>query len=155
MVPPQTRQFQSGTERVWVEVCAASICRGSPALWNRWKQSGRRASPAPVGEKAEVADAHEAARKQVEEEAAQELIDGQGYEPLLVGVSGISPAEGDVAVGEGDESVVGDGDTVGVGTEIAQRVFRPAEGETTQSWWNRSLSQEVKVPWAASGARLP
>src|SRR5260370_11609901 len=41
MVPPQTGQFQSGTEWVWVEVCAASICRGSPALWNRWKQSGR------------------------------------------------------------------------------------------------------------------
>jgi hypothetical protein len=67
-------------------------------------------SAAPVGEEAEVADAHEAAREQVEEEAAQELIDGQGHEPLLVRVSGISPAEGDVAVGEGNESVVGDGD---------------------------------------------
>jgi len=76
-------------------------------------------SAVPVGEEAEVADAHEAAREQVEEEAAQELIDGQGHEPLLVGVSGISPAEGDVAVGEGNESVVGDGDAVGVGTEIA------------------------------------
>jgi hypothetical protein len=54
----------------------------------------------------------------VEEEAAQEFIDGQGHEPLPVGVSGISPAEGDVAVGEGNESVVGDGDAVGVGTEI-------------------------------------
>jgi hypothetical protein len=85
-------------------------------------------SAAPVGEKTEVADAHEAAREQVEEEAAQELIDGQSHEPLLVGVSGISPAEGDVAVGEGNESVVGDGDAVGVGTEIAQRMFRPAEG---------------------------
>ena len=127
MVPPQTGQFQSGTEWVWVEVCAAAICRGSPALWNRWKQSGRRAAR-QVGEKAEVADAHEAAREQVEEETAQELIDGQGHEPLLVGVSGISPAEGDVAVGEGNESVVGDGDAVGVGTEITQRVFRPAEG---------------------------
>jgi hypothetical protein len=49
----------------------------------------------------------------VEEEAAQELIDGQRHEPLLVGVSGISPAEGDVAVGEGNESVVGDGERVG------------------------------------------
>ena len=90
----------------------------------KWK---KLRSP-PVSEEAEVADAHEAAREQVEEEAAQELIDGQGHEPLLVGVSGISPAEGDVAVGEGNESVVGDGDAMGVGTEIAQRVFRPAEG---------------------------
>ena len=82
----------------------------------------------PVGEKAEVADAHEAAGEQVQEEAAQELIDGQAHEPLLVAVSGISPAEGDVAVGEGNESVVGDGDAVGVGTEIAQGVIRSAEG---------------------------
>src|SRR5258707_15700136 len=44
MVPPQTGQFQSGTEWVWVEVCVAAICWGSPVLWNRWKQSGRGAA---------------------------------------------------------------------------------------------------------------
>src|ERR1700722_14506233 len=33
-------------------------------------------SSSPVGEKAEVADAHEAAWEQMEEEAAQELING-------------------------------------------------------------------------------
>jgi hypothetical protein len=31
----------------------------------------------PVGEEAEVTDAHEAARQQVKQKAAQELIDGQ------------------------------------------------------------------------------
>jgi hypothetical protein len=36
----------------------------------------------PVGEEAEVADAYEAAREQVEEEAAQELMDGQSQKPL-------------------------------------------------------------------------
>jgi hypothetical protein len=51
-------------------------------------------SAVPVGEEAEVADGHEAAREQVEEEAAQELIDEQGHEPLLGGVCGVSPAEG-------------------------------------------------------------
>jgi selenophosphate synthase len=61
----------------------------------------------PVGEEAKVADAHEAAREQVQEEATQKLLDRQGYEPLLVAVSGISPAEGDVAIREGDKSVVG------------------------------------------------
>ena len=55
-------------------------------------------SPA-IGEEAEVADAHEAARKHVEQEAAQELIDGQSHEPLLVAVSGIAPAECDFAIG--------------------------------------------------------
>jgi hypothetical protein len=42
-------------------------------------------------------------------------------------VSGISPAEGDVSVGESNEPVVGDGDPMGIGTEIAQRMFRAAE----------------------------
>jgi hypothetical protein len=82
----------------------------------------------PVGEEAEVADTHEAAWQQVEQKAAQELIDRQGQEPLLVGVRGVSPAEGDVALLNGDQSTVGDSYTVGVATEIAQRVFRSSEG---------------------------
>jgi hypothetical protein len=82
----------------------------------------------PVGQEAEVADAHEATWQQVEQEAAQELVDRQNQQPLLVGVRGVSPAEGDVALFEGDESAVGDGDAMGVSTEIAQRVFRSAEG---------------------------
>jgi hypothetical protein len=56
----------------------------------------------PVGEEAEATDAHEAARQQVEQEAAQEFFDPQGHEPLLVAVSGVSPAEGDIAFAESD-----------------------------------------------------
>ena len=76
----------------------------------------------PVSKKSEVADAHKAARQQVQEEASQELIDGQSHQPLLVAVSGVSPTETDVALG-----VVGNGNAVGVGTEIAQHMFWPAE----------------------------
>ena len=82
----------------------------------------------PVGEVAEVADAHEAAGQQVQEKAAQELFDRQGHELLLVAMSGVSPAEGDVVIGESNQPVVGDGDAMGVSAEIAQRVFRPTEG---------------------------
>jgi hypothetical protein len=53
-----------------------------------------------VGEEAEVANAHEAAWQQVEQEAAQELFHRQGDEPLLVAVSGVAPAKGYVALGE-------------------------------------------------------
>ena len=81
----------------------------------------------PVGEEAEVADAYETAWQQVEQEAAQELFDRQSHQPLLVAVSGVSPAEGDVAVGKSDQSAVGNGDAMGVGAEIAQHMFRPAE----------------------------
>jgi hypothetical protein len=45
-----------------------------------------------------------------------------GHEPLLVAVSGVSPAEGDVAVGESNQSVVGDGDAVGVGAESGRQL---------------------------------
>ena len=80
-----------------------------------------------VGEESEVADAHEARRQQVEQEAAQELFDSQGHESLFVAVRGIAPAEGDVALGKSDQPAVGDGDAMGVGAEIAQHMFRTAE----------------------------
>jgi len=54
-----------------------------------WKKLG---SP-PVIKKSEVADAHKTARQQVQEEASQELIDGQSHEPLLVAVGGVAPAK--------------------------------------------------------------
>ena len=81
----------------------------------------------PVSEKSEVADAHKTARQQVQEEAAQELFDRQGHEPFLVAVSGVAPAKSYVALGESNQPAVGNGNAVGVGTEIAQRVFWPAE----------------------------
>ena len=37
-----------------------------------------------VGEESKVADAHEPWRQQMKQEAAQELIYGQGHEPLLL-----------------------------------------------------------------------
>ena len=82
----------------------------------------------PVGEEAEVADADEASRKQMKQETAQELIDRQAHDALLVAMSGVSPAEADLAVGEGDQPAVGDADAMGVSAEIAQGMFRPAEG---------------------------
>ena len=82
----------------------------------------------PVGEEAEVADAHEAFGKHVQQEAAQELLDGQRHGPLLVAMGGISPAEGHVLLGERDQPAVGDSHAMGVGAEIAQHIFRSSEG---------------------------
>ena len=88
--------------------------------WKKFRSS-------PVGKKAEVADTHKSARQHVEEKAAQELIDRHGHNPLAVAVRGIPPSEGDDTIREGKQSVVGDGDAVGVGTEIAQYVFWTTE----------------------------
>jgi len=63
----------------------------------------------------------------VEQEAAQELFDRQGHEPLLVAAGGVAPAVGHVVVGERDQSAVGDGDAMSVVAEIAQYMFRAAE----------------------------
>ena len=43
-------------------------------------------------------------------------------------MGGVAPAEGDVAIGESDQPAVGDSDAMGVGAEIAQHMFRSAEG---------------------------
>ena len=88
---------------------------------------GQEGGAAPVGEESEVADAHEAGRQQMEQEAAQELILRQSHEPFLVAVGGIAPAQGDVAIMKRNEPGVGDGDAMGVGAEIAQHMFRSSE----------------------------
>jgi len=64
----------------------------------------------------------------MEQEASQELIYSQSYEPLLVAMRGITPAEGDVAIGESDQPGVRDGDAMCVCAEITQHMFRSAEG---------------------------
>src|SRR5260370_25480680 len=64
----------------------------------------------------------------MQEEAAKELFDRQGHEPLLVAVSRVSPTESDVAMGETHQPAVGDGDAMSVSAEIAQHVFWTTEG---------------------------
>jgi hypothetical protein len=81
----------------------------------------------PVGEEAEVADAHKATRLKVQQEAAQELFDRQSYYPLLIAVGGVAPAKGYIALRESNQPAVGDGNAVGVSAEIAQHMFWAAE----------------------------
>jgi len=81
-----------------------------------------------VGEEAEVADADEAAWEQVQQEAAEELVGGQAHDAPPVAMSGVSPAEADLAVSEADQPAVGDADAMGIRAEIAQRVLGSAEG---------------------------
>ena len=61
-----------------------------------------------------MADADEAFGQRVQQEAAQELIERQGHQLVFIVVSGIAPAKGDLVIGQGDESMVGDGDAMGV-----------------------------------------
>src|SRR5260370_20689702 len=57
-----------------------------------------RCTPSSVGEEPEVADANQAARQDVKQEAAQKLMSGNGHHLLLAAVGIVSPAEGDAHV---------------------------------------------------------
>ena len=102
-------------------------CCGPIGLLEQPETEWKKLRSPSVSEKSEVADAHKAARQQVQEEASQELIDGQSHQPLFVAVSGVAPAKSYVALGESNQPAVGNGNAVGVGTEIAQHMFWTAE----------------------------
>jgi hypothetical protein len=98
--------------------------RSSQELEAKWQASGASS----VGQKAKVADAHEARGKHVEQEAAQELLDRQGHQALLVAVRGVSPAEGNLVPREGDQAVIGDRHAVGIAAEVTENMFGTTEG---------------------------
>jgi len=75
-----------------------------------------------------MADANQAARQDVQQEAAQELMGGNSHDLLLAAVSIVSPAEGDAAVFKGHEPMVGDGDAMGVTGQVVENMFCAAEG---------------------------
>ena len=89
-----------------------------------WQQGG---TP-PVGEEAEVADADEAFGEQMQQEAAQELVARDGHQFLMIVVNRVTPAKGDLAVGQRNQAMVGDGDAVRVAAEILEHVVGTAEG---------------------------
>ena len=81
-----------------------------------------------IGQKAEVADADEAFGEYVQQEATQELVEREGEQLLFIVVSGIPPAKNDLAIAEGDETMVGDGYAMGVAAQILQHIVGATEG---------------------------
>ena len=78
------------------------------------KAKRQESGAAAVGEEAEVADADEAFGEQVQQEAVQKLLEREGHQLVFIVVSGIAPAKGDLVIDERNESMVGDGDAMGV-----------------------------------------
>ena len=71
-------------------------------------------------EQPEVADADEACRQDVQEEAPQEFVDVYRQRAHLTPVAIVLPPKRDRVVGDVDESVIRDGDAVGVPREVVQ-----------------------------------
>jgi hypothetical protein len=92
-------------------------------LFAEWKQS----TAAAAGEEAEMADADKATREYMQQEATQEFIDVKSQESLFVLVSGVSPAERDLVILEGNEPAIGDRNAMGVCAEITQHLIGSTE----------------------------
>lgn len=79
-------------------------------------RAGDVVGAAAIGEETIVADAMESGGQDVDEEAANELVDGEGHHLGAFASFGavVLPLEGDASVVDRDEPTVGDGDAVRV-----------------------------------------
>ena len=80
-----------------------------------------------VGQKAEVADTHEAVGEHVEEKTADEFVGVKGQSLFSIPVFAISITQGDQAVLHLEDTVVGKSDAVGVAAEIIKDCLWGAE----------------------------
>jgi hypothetical protein len=80
-----------------------------------------------IGEESEGTDTDKAGGQNMQQERSQELLGGERHPPLLIPVRIIFPAEGNLVLVEGDETVVGNGHAMGVASEIAQHMMGTAE----------------------------
>ena len=80
------------------------------------------------GEQPEVADADEAFREHVQQEAPEKIVDVERQRPDLTPVSVVLLPKRDGLVRHGDEPVIRDGDAVGVARQVVQHVGGTAKG---------------------------
>jgi hypothetical protein len=113
MRPPQQGQGCDGSGGPPSSVPSASpVSRGVEEL----TRSGDVLGSARVGEEPIVTDAMETGGQHMEQEAADELVDGERHDleaPAFLGAV-ILPPERHASIVERDEAAVGDGDTVRV-----------------------------------------
>jgi len=81
-----------------------------------------------IGKEAKVANAMETIRQTVEQEAANELVYFEAHDLLLAIIRVVSVAEGDPAVLETQDAMVGDGDAMGVGAEVGEHALGSRKG---------------------------
>lgn len=77
-----------------------------------------------------MAHAMEAVGQDVEEEAPDELVGREANDLVALAspTAVVLPSERDVILIQGEETAVGDGDTMGVAAEIGEHLLGPAEG---------------------------
>jgi hypothetical protein len=125
--PPAT----SGTGPERGDRLGGAPVRGRGGLRGRSEQvetKRQKSGSPPMGKKAKVSDAHKTLWQQVKQKTTQELICGECHRSLSVAVRAVSPEECDVVIRKGDQAMVGNGHSMGIAAEIAENIFRSAEG---------------------------
>ena len=73
-------------------------------------------------------DSDEPLRQNVQEGSPDELLGRAGHFAFLVAMSIVPPTKSDVIAVKRNQSVIGDGHTMGVTPEIAENPFRTTKG---------------------------
>jgi hypothetical protein len=111
-----------------IAVVCGRIGRGDRRHTEQHAATIQLARAVTVAEEAVIADAMKSARQHMDQEAPDELRTGEGHRLLAIAVAVILPAEADLAVFHGQQTVVGDGDTVGIAPDVVENLRRPGEG---------------------------
>jgi hypothetical protein len=82
----------------------------------------------PIGHEAEMPDAHETIRQDVQKETMKKLLDPQREDAFLVFVGRVAPAEADLPLAQFNQPVIGDSDAVRVVAQVVENVFWPTKG---------------------------
>jgi len=81
-----------------------------------------------VREEAEVPNPDKPLRQHVQEESPNKLVGGNRHFLLFVTVSVIPPQKRDVVAVKGNQSMIGNRNTMSIASEVAHDLFGPAEG---------------------------
>ncbi len=82
----------------------------------------------PIRKESEEADPHEPARQHVQQEPTKELFATDRHRSLLTFASVVLPPEGNLAVSDVDDPVIGNGHSVCVAGQVMKNMFWPSEG---------------------------
>lgn len=102
--------------------CLAA-CRWRLGLTEKLSAARRTLGAVPVGEDAEVPDAAEAIGEHAQQEAADELAGVQTHELAAAALGVVAVGDGDGVGGNGDDTLVADGDPVGVAAQVGENAF--------------------------------
>ena len=81
-----------------------------------------------IAEQAVIANAMKPLGQDMQEEAADELIGGEGHVFLSIVVAIVFPSEADPAVVDVTQAIVGNGDAMGISPDVFEDLLRSCEG---------------------------